>query len=368
MRVKKPLKKIETIKNIGIFCWSIIGLIIIVVLFFYILYQIRIAIIPLIIAAGIAYLLTPLVFLFQRKMRKIFAVTLSYIIFTAVIGVIFFLIIPLMIDQLKIFINSLPLYLENVTNKIDTFLQKSVLIGHIENLIGKEVIPKDTNTITQYLVNSINIQNINLFQSAGTFTRSIINIVITFIIGPLLGIYILKDTDKIRATFTKALPFRLRSHTNAILNRINKVAGRYIRGQILVSIIVGVLCTIVLLILRVDFAVLLGFIAGIFNLIPFLGPYIGAIPAALVAFFISPLKAVLVILLFIGVQQLDNYLISPNIMKYQVGVNPGIIIFSLVAAGAVFGIIGLLIAVPTVAIIQEILRYYFLDRKKMASR
>jgi predicted PurR-regulated permease PerM len=123
----------------------------------------------------------------------------------------------------------------------------------------------------------------------------------------------------------------------------------------------------VLLILRVDFAVLLGFIAGIFNLIPFLGPVIGAIPAALTAFFISPLKAVLVILLFIGVQQLDNYLISPNIMKYQVGVNPGIIIFSLVAAGSVFGIAGLLIAVPTVAIIQEILRYYFLDRKKMAS-
>jgi len=100
---------------------------------------------------------------------------------------------------------------------------------------------------------------------------------------------------------------------------------------------VGSLCTIVLLILRVDFAVLLGFIAGLFNLIPFLGPIIGAIPAALTALFISPIKALLVILLFIAVQQIDNYFISPNIMKHQVGVHPGVIIFSLITGGAIFG-------------------------------
>jgi predicted PurR-regulated permease PerM len=108
--------------------------------------------------------------------------------------------------------------------------------------------------------------------------------------------------------------------------------------------------------------------AGIFNMIPFLGPVIGAIPAALTALFISPIKALLVVLLFVAVQQIDNYFISPNIMKHQVGVHPGVIIFSLIAGGAIFGLFGLLLAVPTVAIIQEILRYYLIEKKQAASR
>jgi len=91
------------------------------------------------------------------------------------------------------------------------------------------------------------------------------------------------------------------------------------------------------------------------------------VPAALVALFISPMKALLVVLLFIAVQQIDNYLISPNIMRYQVGVHPGIIIVSLIAGGAIFGMWGLLLAVPTVAVIQEILRYLLLERRRVAS-
>jgi len=89
--------------------------------------------------------------------------------------------------------------------------------------------------------------------------------------------------------------------------------------------------------------------AGLFNLIPFLGPIIGAIPAAFTALIVSPLKALLVVIIFVAIQQIDNYVISPNIMKYQVGLHPGIIIFSLIAGGAVFGWIGLLLAVPMVA-------------------
>lgn len=365
MRKKKSADKIETLKKIGISSWSVIGLLILVVLFFYVIYLIRIAIIPVIIAVGIAYLLTPLVLLLKRKMRKVFAVAITYIIFSGLIFVILFFIIPLFIDQGRIFLNRLPIYINNVSDVLNDFLANSAIVKNIENVVGKDFIPDDMNAVTQSFINSLDIENANIFQSAGTFTRSIFNILITFILGPLLGIYVLKDTDKLRKNFLRAFSARSKRHIEAILDKINSVAGRYIRGQILVSIIVGLLCTIALIALRVDFAFLLGVIAGVFNLIPFLGPVIGAIPAALTALFISPLKAILVILIFIGIQQLDNYVISPNIMKYQVGVHPGIVIFSLVAAGAVFGLIGLLLAVPTVAVIQEIIKYYFLERKRI---
>ncbi len=367
MRIKKSLKNIAAIKNIGTFCWSTVGLLIIVAFFFYIIYLIRIAIIPLIVAAAIAYLLTPLMLLLQKKMRKIFAIIITYVIFIGLIFVAFFFIIPIVIDQFKIFIDRIPSYLENLNNFINNFLQKSIIIENIENLIGKELIPEDTSVITQYLLDRLNLEEINIFQRATVLTKSIINIILIFIIGPLLGFYILKDIDKIRSTFIKILHPKFRSQATTVMDKINKVASRYIRGQILISIIVGILCTIVLLVLKVDFAVLLGFIAGLFNLVPLLGPIIGAIPAALVALFISPIKALFVVLLFIAIQQIDNYLISPNIMKYQVGVHPGIIILSLIAGGAMFGIWGMLLAVPTVAITQEILRYYLLERRKIAS-
>lgn len=361
MRIKKPIKNNEAVKNIGIFCWSMIGLLILVALFFYIIYLIKIAIIPLIVAVGIAYLLTPLVVLLQKKMKKVFAVAITYIIFTGIIFTIFFFMVPVVADQFKTFIGKLPIYISNLTTIVDDFLKKSILMGNIEKMIGKEIIPKDTNAITAYIVN--NLKNINFFQSATSFTRSIINIVITFIIGPLLGIYVLKDTHKFREIFIKVMPVRFKSQASTIIDKVNSVGGRYIRGQFLVSIIVGTLCTIVLLILKVDFPVLLGFMAGVFNIIPFFGPVIGAIPAALTALFISPLKAVIVILLFIAVQQIDNYVISPNVMKYQVGIHPGVLIFSLIAGGALFGVIGLLLAVPTVAVFQEILKYYLIDKK-----
>lgn len=367
MRIRKPSNGIKTIKNIGIFSWSVIGFLLIAALFFYIIYLIKIAIIPLILAIAIAYLLTPIVILLQKKMRRVFAVTITYIIFIGIIFTIFFFIIPIIIDQFRTFMDKFPAYIENLTKIINDFLQNSVLIKSAENLIGKEIIPRDVSSITQYLISSINLEEIDIFQRATTVGMLVFNTVLYLIVGPLLGIYILNYTDKIKTTFIKIIPKRFKNQTTIILERINKVAGRYVRGQILVSIIVGILCTIVLLVLKVDFAILLGSIAGLLNMIPLLGPIIGAIPAALTALFISPPKALLVILLFIAVQQIDNYIISPNIMKYQVGVHPGIIIFSLMAGGALFGIWGLLIAVPTVAILQEILRYYLLEKNKIAS-
>ena len=367
MRIRKPSNGIKTIKNIGIFSWSVIGFLLIATLFFYIIYLIRVAIIPLILAIAIAYLLTPIVILLQKKMRRVFAVTITYIIFTGIIFTIFFFIIPIIIDQFRTFMDKFPAYMENLTKIINDFLQNSVLIKSAENLIGKEIIPRDASSITKYLISRINLEEIDIFRRATTVGMLVFNTVLYLIVGPLLGIYILNYTDKIKTTFIKIIPKRFKNQTTIILERINKVAGRYVRGQILVSIIVGILCTIVLLVLKVDFAILLGSIAGLLNMIPLLGPIIGAIPAALTALFISPLKALLVILLFIAVQQIDNYIISPNIMKYQVGVHPGIIIFSLMAGGALLGIWGLLFAVPTVAILQEILRYYLLEKNKIAS-
>ncbi|MBN1299178.1 MAG: AI-2E family transporter [Actinobacteria bacterium] len=368
MRIKKPANKLDTVKKLGIYSWSVIGLLIIISLVLYFLYRIRIALIPVILAIGIAYLLGPFVDWMSKKMKRVFALIIAYTVFTGFVFVIFFFTIPMIIDQFNVFITRFPLYIKNVTEMINNFIETNALIDAFESATQKEVLPLDTNAITTYVINTFGISSSNFLQSATVFTRSFVNIIITIIIGPLLGIYILKDSQKLRSLFIKVLPARAKYQTSVILDRINNVGGRYIRGQILISIIVGVLCTVILLLLKVDFAILLGFTAGVLNLIPFLGPILGAIPAALTALFISPLKALLVVLLFIAVQQLDNYVISPNIMKYQVGIHPAIVIFALIAAGALIGPWGLLIAVPTTAVFQSILKYYLLERKNIRSR
>ena len=368
MRTNKPLKNITAIKKIGIYSWSVIGFLIIIAIAFFLLYRIRVAIIPLILAAGIAYLLGPFVSWMEKKMKRVWAILIAYIIFTGVFFVIFFFGIPLAIDQFQVFIIRFPEYIKNLTEMINGFIGTSAFVGNIEKLLGKEFLLLDANAITNYVINLFSLSGTDFLQNVTAFTRSIINIVITLIIGPLLGIYILKDADKLRKVFIKVIPGKFKRQASDILDRVNNVGGKYIRAQILVSTIVGLLCMLVLFLLKVDFAILLGFVAGALNLIPFLGPILGAIPAALTALFISPLKALLVILLFVAIQQLDNYIISPNIMKFQVGVHPAIVIFVLIAAGAAFGFIGLIIAVPVAAIIQAILKYYLLDRKNIASR
>lgn len=368
MRIRKPSNGIKTIKNIGIFSWSVIGFLLITALFFYIIYLIRIAIIPLILAIAIAYLLTPIVTLLQKKMRRVFSVTITYIIFIGIIFTIFFFIIPIIIDQFRTFMDKFPAYMENLTRVINDFLQKSIIIKNAEGLIGKELIPKDVSGITQYLISRINLEEIDIFRQAATVGMLAFNTVLYLIVGPLLGIYILNYAHKIKTTFIKIIPKRFKNHTTIILERINKVGGRYIIARLLISIIVGILCTIVLLVLKVEnFAILLGFIAGLLNMIPLLGPIIGAIPAALAALFISPSKSLLVILLFVAIQLIDVYVLSPIVLKYQIGVHPGIMIFSLMAGGALFGIWGLFFAVPAVAILQEILKYYLLEKNKIAS-
>ncbi|MHB8280416.1 MAG: AI-2E family transporter [Candidatus Humimicrobiaceae bacterium] len=297
-----------------------------------------------------------------------FAVTITYLVFLSIIFVFLFFIIPLVIEQFRIFIAKIPYFLEGITGFLNNFLKTNLMLKNLENIIGKGSIHSNSQDITQYILNGFNLANINIFQSATTLTKTVFSIILNFVIGPVLGFYILKDTDIIVSTFIKIIPPKYKNQSAVLLGKINNVFGKYVRAQLLVSLIVGTLCTVILLILRVDFAILLGFSAGLFNLIPFLGPLAGAIPAALIALYTSPLKALLVVILFIAVHQIDNYFISPNIMKHQVGVHPGLIIFSLIAGGAVFGWLGLLLAVPTVAIIQEVVRYYLIEKKKPASR
>ncbi len=363
-RVKKPSKStVQPIKRIGIFSWSLIGLIIIVIGILYVLSLIRIAIIPAVIGIFIAYMLLPLVKLLRYKLRKIWAVTIAYVIFLIIIFVLFFFIIPKVTEEFRTFITKLPSIIDVVSNFIQNFLKNSILLRNIENIADLSFIPQSSSEVAKFLADTLNLENFNIFSGAASVTVTLFNVILNFIIGPILGFYILKDSDKFIVNFVKIIPNKLRLQSITLIRRISNVFENYLRGQFFDAAIVAIIITVSMIVLRVDFASLIGVATFVFSLIPIIGLIIPIIPAAILALLSSPLKALIVTIIFIGVYIINYFLIVPRVMKDRTMVHPGIVLLSIIAGWALFGWLGVFLAIPFVAVIQEIIKYYLVKGK-----
>ena len=362
MHKLKKTGSIRTMGSIGIFSWSLIGLIIIIVGFLYVLSLVKIAIIPAIIGVFIAYMLLPLVKLLRKKLSKILSVSITYIIFLILIFVVFFFIIPLVIDEFNSFIIKLPIYIYRFSLFVSNNLKNNILLKSIEEMTGLSFLPGNPFEVTKFFIDNINISEINIFRGAASVTVTIINIVINFIIGPILGFYILKDSDKFVVNIVKAIPERTKLQSITLINRVNNVFEKFIRGQFLDAAILAIILTISLSILKIEFASLIGVMIFVFCLIPVFGLIFPAIPANILALLSSPMKALIVILIFAGVYIINYFFILPFIMKDKTGIHSGIIILSIIAGWALFGWLGVFVAVPVVAIIQEILKFYLVEK------
>ncbi|MDD5659900.1 MAG: AI-2E family transporter [Actinomycetota bacterium] len=353
----------ETIKKIGIFSWSLIGLIIILAGIFYVLSLMKTAIIPGLIAIFIAYMLVPLVKLLRKKINKIWAVTITYVIFIGVVFVLFFFIIPVVYEEFRSVIIKLPFYIHRFSIFINNSIQRNTFLKNIENITGIRFLPSNSNEVTQFLIDKLNLGDFNIFKGATSLTRVIFNIVINFIIGPLLGFYILKDSEKFLTNLIRAIPDKSKHSAITVISRINNVFENYIRGQVIDAAIIAVLVTVGMIALKIEFSMLLGVTTFVFSLIPIIGPIIPIVPATISALLASPVKALIVIIIFIGIHLINYFFISPHIIKNRTGVHPALMLFSLIAGGSLFGWLGIFLAIPLVAVVQEIARYYLIDRK-----
>lgn len=199
--------------------------------------------------------------------------------------------------------------------------------------------------------------------------RNLGNNILNVALGLVIAFYILKDLEYFKklCTDVRAVFAKNKNHDNggSLLAEINSILASFIRGQLLDALLVGILCSIGLSIIRLDFAVLIGMTAGISNIIPYFGPIIGSVPAIIVGLLSgSPIKALLAVVVMIVVQQIDSVLISPRIVGDSVGLHPVFVMLSIIVGGAYFGLWGMLIAVPIAAIIKMFLVRWFEDRQK----
>lgn len=298
---------------------------------------------PLFTGIIVSYILLPLAEFFEKqKVSRTLSIFFSIFLSLIVILMIFVLLIPVLADNIKDLTKVLPDLYNSAISSLMNFIRKNTP-ENMQNGIIRETENFFLNLQQRFVGNLHGFIDI---------LPKTLPVIIDILAGWILSYYILRDREKIIEKFKYIFPKKYREEIVCFMRDIHRIVVKFIQGQILIALIVGFFETTGLYIVGVPYAPLLGFIGGISNIIPYFGPYIGAVPAITVALALSPGKAVLSVLVFVTVQQIDNLFLTPRIIKEKLGLHPVTTIMSVIIGGRLFGFFGLIFTVPLVAMIK----------------
>jgi predicted PurR-regulated permease PerM len=301
-----------------------------------------------------------------NKFKRTISVLLTYLMVVGALVVLLYSTYAMIGGQisrqvdLTAVINSISSYSERynqIFEQVKNWLENSGLSDNLKNQLITTV--ESTNEILGSAISKS-------FEQIKRTGSNLVNVVL----GMILAFYLLKDLDFFKRLYSDTLAAFIKKNDKrklrTLFSDINSIVSNFIRGQLLDALIVGILCSIGLSIIKLDFAVLIGMTAGISNVIPYFGPIIGSIPAVIVGLLSgSPIKALFAVIVLIVVQQIDSTLISPKVVGDSVGLHPLFVMLSIIIGGAYFGLWGMLIAVPTAAIIKMFLIRWIEERKSV---
>ncbi len=307
---------------------------------------------PFIIAGIIAYAFNPVVKFFTKfRLTRTQAVAGLFLTLMILLVLFTISIFPRLAYEVGELSKQLPVYSRQWYEFVSNWYESQ--------LASYSILPDSFSPITDYFnleMNAITDWLMGSGQWLVTGVSTVASSIVTLITVPVLAFYFLKDADKITVFARKTVPPDSRPWVFPLARQIDKVLGGFIRGQLLVALFVVFLSGAALLIIGIDYAIILSVFAGFMNIIPYLGPIIGAVPAVFITLFTSPSKTVWVILAFVIIQQLETNLIMPKIVGEQVGLHPALVILALLVGGAVWGLLGLIIVVPIAGIFQVIVK------------
>ena len=300
-----------------------------------------IIILPFIIGAFITYLLHPIVEkLHEKGLHRGLAIILIYFIFFGGIGVALYKGIPAIIDQLKDLSESAPAFAEQYRGWIDqlqshTRAWPDGLQTRINDGIG--IFEKKMDSLLTIIVNIL----MNFLNSA-----------LILLIIPFIAFYMLKDFALIKRAVWYITPKKWRKKGSLFLKDVDESLGSYIRGQLLVCVIIGSISALLFWVFHLKYSLLLGLIVGATNVIPYFGPIIGAVPAVIIAATTSVKLVIITLVIVFGLQFLEGNILSPFIVGKSLHMHPLVIMFALTAGGEIGGILGLILAVPILAVLK----------------
>ena len=310
--------------------------------------------VPVACGAVLYYLVKPIYdFLVSKKVPKGIA------ILGVMLGIVFLFVmvvtslVPIIQKQLLDLVSQLPYYYQIISNQVERFMQSSWFTALQEqfNTINMDFI----QSITERLNGILNLT----FSGIGSVVGIVGDTIITLMTMPVILYYLLKDGNKVIPSITRLFPTRSRNKISVMLNEMNQQVSSYIRGQILVAICVGVTYTIGYSIINLPYGVTIGMIAGLLTIIPYIGSIIGLTPALIIAFVTNPSLALQVLLVFVIEQLIESRVLQPLILGSSLKMHPVTILVILLAAGKMFGLTGLLIAVPVYAVVKVFVTHFF---------
>lgn len=326
-----------------------------------------------IIAIIFAYIIDPIVNYLERKgVKRPFGVIIVYITALLIFGILIVSVIPKTINEISNLLTSLPGMIDTLTRNVNNFLIDIFAKFNIElpeNFIDiyKESNPKvegnvETPQIVSNILNSMTktltdlvakVQGSLMSSISGVFSKvyGAVTSAFRLVLIIIFSFYFSVDKEKFTHKVKKSIPNKYRDDISFLSNRIDIALQQFIRGRMLMAIFVGIITMIYLLILRVDFAIIIGLITCVADIIPFVGPFLGCVPAVLFAFIDSPVKAFWVLVLFILVQWVENNILAPKLIGDSTGLNPLLILISIIIGGGIFGVWGMVISVPITSII-----------------
>lgn len=309
---------------------------------------------PFLIAGFLYYLMNPLINLLEKfKIKRNWGILIAFILLLAVLILAISAIIPRLSSQISNIISNLPQFATDIQRETQALLtsdwaEKYHLTQLTEQL---HLEPKTVYMeIGKYFTN--NVTNFSsLISSIGGIAVSAFTI-------PVILFYLLHDGEKLVPNIQRFFPERFRDEVAELLHQMNQTISTYFSGQFLDMLFVGTLTFIGYLIIQMPYALLLGVVAGILNIVPYLGPWLGVLPAIIVAMTISFPKAIAVAIVVIVVQQIDSNLLYPNVIGKTLQIHPLTIIVLLLVAGNMFGFLGIVLAIPGYAVVRTVIQYW----------
>ena len=343
---------------------------------------------PIIIGLVVAYLLNPVMMFLESHLKTLFSkkihdekkvwkmsrgigIALSLLLLVLIVYGLLMMVIPQLIQSITGMFTSLPDEVEQLSKWIDTqfkgdketaaFMNDTLdrAASYFENWVQTDVLPQATTYLASITSGVI----------------SMVKLLFNTIIGLIVSVYVLMEKEKFIGQSKKIIYAIFKPERGNIIVRTvrksNQIFGGFITGKILDSVIIGVICYVVLLIMNMPYTVLVSVIVGVTNVIPFFGPYIGAIPSFIIIALANPLQGLYFLIFIIILQQFDGNILGPKILGNSTGLSSFWVVFAILIGGGMFGVPGMILGVPTFAVIYYIVRNivnYFLRKRSLPDK
>lgn len=311
--------------------------------------------VPVLIAGLLFYLLNPIVDFFETKfnIKRVITITLLLVLILILIIFVIVYLFPLIVSQIISLGSSVPHYYQ-------------VMIDWFSDKFDPHTVKGISDNVYQYAMDYFKISSSQFTHIAQSFLKNLTGViskvattVVNIVTVPFLLFFMLKDGSKLKRSVEDLLPIKYRKSGMKLLEDINNQVASYVRGQMIVAICVAIIFVIGYSIIGLKYALLLGILAGVFNVIPFFGSWLSEIPTIVVALFMSPMMVVKVLLVFVVEWLLESQLISPLVMSANMKMHPVTTLIVLLTAGNLFGLFGVIFGIPIYAVMKIIVGRVF---------